>query len=933
MANDDSYITLKDTPLGISAPGVLANDTGYPAPTATPIASGATTQGGTITLSADGSFAYTPPTGFTGDDSFTYTASNAAGSDNATVTITVRAPAVANDDSYTTPKDTPLGISAPGVLANDTGYPAPTATPISNSSTAEGGTVTLNTNGGFSYTPKSGFTGDDSFTYTATNAAGSDTATVTISIESPPAAQNDTYPQTVIGNVSIDTALIPFSVTSNDTFTSPVTITAFDATSAHGGTVGVTTSGSGIGQFTYNPPAGYEGPDSFTYTITNASGSSTGTVNLTVSGMIWFINNGASSPGDGRLSSPFNTLALFNTVNNGTGNNPASGDHVFFYESATSYTGPVTLLNNQRIIGQDAKANLSTITGLTPPSGSAGFPAMNATNGTTVNITSMLNGINLAEGNLIQGLTIGNATGIGINGSNFGTATIKDTSINNGTGSALSLVTGTLDATLTSVSAKNAANGILLSDTSGSFAVIGDGLTAGSGGTIQSITNRGASFTNASNISLRFMNFTNAGTTNGTGCTSLDAGVDANTNLSCNAAIHLVDVTNVTLDHMVIDGSEQAGINGNNVSGFTLSNSEVKNAGTKTQTSPGIVPESGLQFVNLLGNASITGSNIHDNAVNNLAVHNNSGTLTSLAISNTIFSMTGNGTQTNNAGAAGIDFSAQSTAVMTMSLKNSTVTKSARDGLNSSAIGSAKTNTVIEANAFTNNGQRAISITGQDSAAATFTVKDNTPITGQVGSAINIELLTNSNPSVAQNATLTGTITGNTIGTPGVPKSGSSGAEGIDINSRTTLGQTGTVTVAITDNSINGIENIGIFVSNGDGHSTMNVTATGNSIDMQSPIDSYSSLYAMSSKGSPSTSGLCLDFRANSTTNTAGVFGLRVGQRTTGYLRLPGYTGSGTDDTAVQNFLIGQNSLQGSDVFASHESAAGFSGGGACTMP
>ncbi len=1060
VAIDDSYTARKNTVLNISAPGVLTNDTGFPAPAVTSIVNGSTAQGGTVTLNADGSFSYTPKTDFTGTDSFTYTVTNAAGSDSATVSIAVEAPPVANDDTYDAVQDTTLTIAAPGVLGNDTGFPAPTATPIASGATAQGGTVTLNADGSFSYTPPTGFTGDDSFTYTATNALGSATGTVTIHVQSsPPVVTNDTYPQTVIGNVSIDSSLIPFSVTSNDTFTSPVTITAFDATSAKGGTVSMTTSGSGIGQFTYNPPVGYEGSDSFTYTITNSSGSSTGTVNLSISGMVWFVNNGASSTGDGRLSSPFNSLAAFNAVNDGTGNNPATGDAVFLYESATSYTGPVTLLDNQRLIGQDATASLSSITSLNPSSGSSGFPAMNATNGTTVNITSTSNGINLAKGNLIQGLTVGNATGTGINGSNFGTATIKDTSINDGTGAALSLASGTLDATfgslastnagttgvnlssvsgsltsttttiqnpagagiqvsnsaaavsfgnttvngsgdtgvklqsnsgnvsfgsfdiapdsgksalvatsntgtiktasgtvstpsavaiqiagasavsktplnvtLTSVSANNAANGILLTDTSGSFSVTGNGSTAGSGGTIQSITNRGASFVDASNVSLKYMNFTNADTTNGSGCTSLDSSVDANTNISCNAAIYLKDVTNAALDHIVIDGSEQAGINGNNVTGFTLSNSEVKNAGTKTQ-SGGIVPESGVQFVNLRGSASITGSNIHDNAVSNLAVHNNSGTLISLAISNTTFSMTGNGTTTNNAGAAGIDFSGQSTADMSLSLKNSTVTKSAQDGLDSSAIGSAKTNTDIEANAFTNNGQRAMSITGQDSAVVTFTVKNNTPITGQVASAINAELLTNADTSVTQNATLTGTITGNSIGTPGVAGSGSSGGDGIDISSDTSPGQTGTVTVAVTNNSINGIENIGIFVANGDGNSTMNVTATDNSIDMQSPVNSFSSLYAESGKGYPDTSGLCLDFKSNTTTNTAGVVGLRVDQRGTSFFRLPGYSGSGTDDSAVQSFLNGQNTLQGSDVLATHESAAGFGGGGACAAP
>src|SRR5205809_6490875 len=75
------------------------------------------------TLNGDGSFTYMPALNFNGIDSFTYKASDGqAQSGVATVTITVTpvndAP-VAADDSYTTPEDTGLTVSAPGVLAND----------------------------------------------------------------------------------------------------------------------------------------------------------------------------------------------------------------------------------------------------------------------------------------------------------------------------------------------------------------------------------------------------------------------------------------------------------------------------------------------------------------------------------------------------------------------------------------------------------------------------------------------------------------------------------------------------------------------------------------------------------------------------------------------------------------------------------------------
>jgi Bacterial Ig domain/Carboxypeptidase regulatory-like domain len=101
LAFADSYNTKQNTQLSVAAAGVLANDTGTPAPTAVPIAAGPTTQpGGVVTLNADGSFTYNPPAGFTGADTFTYTATNGqAPNDTALVTINVnanQAPVLAN---------------------------------------------------------------------------------------------------------------------------------------------------------------------------------------------------------------------------------------------------------------------------------------------------------------------------------------------------------------------------------------------------------------------------------------------------------------------------------------------------------------------------------------------------------------------------------------------------------------------------------------------------------------------------------------------------------------------------------------------------------------------------------------------------------------------------------------------------------------------
>src|SRR5262249_32734344 len=117
------------------------------------------------------------------------TGSNASGYSGAladrTLTITANvgntAP-VATNDSYTTAEDTPLTVSAPGVLVNDSDadHDALTAAKISG---PRHGTLTLNPNGSVPPPPAAHFNGPDSFSYQASDGtAGSNTATVAITV-------------------------------------------------------------------------------------------------------------------------------------------------------------------------------------------------------------------------------------------------------------------------------------------------------------------------------------------------------------------------------------------------------------------------------------------------------------------------------------------------------------------------------------------------------------------------------------------------------------------------------------------------------------------------------------------------------------------------------------------------------------------------------
>jgi hypothetical protein len=426
--------------------------------------------GGTLTVNGDGSFALTTPT-TSGSFSFLYRLSNVAGFSDATVTIEVQGAPTANDDSpvansmpgnaFHTALNTVLNSSSdpntPSVLANDNlGFPAGALSHFGGGSLAGAvtdnaagntanfggsGSLQILATGEFVFTPDNNFTGLFTFQYRLTNTAGLDDATVTIAVGVRPAGVADAPNAT--GNVRLSTAA---NLLTNDTG-DQLTVTAFDATSAQNGNVSVAANGT----FTYNPPAGYEGADSFTYTPSNGFGSGGSVaVSITVSDMIWFINNTAGA-GDGRLTSPFNTLAAFQAVNNGAGNNPAAGDDIFIYTGSGNYTGGVTLLNDQRLIGDGASGVLATILGITLAAGSDALPTFSGTDPVIENAGG--NGITLAQNNTIRGLTVGNtpAANAGITGNGFGTLNVTDVSIN-GTGQILSLNNGAVNATFNAMS-------------------------------------------------------------------------------------------------------------------------------------------------------------------------------------------------------------------------------------------------------------------------------------------------------------------------------------------------------------------------------------------------------------------------------------------------------------------------------------------------
>jgi uncharacterized protein (TIGR01370 family) len=190
IAVADSYNTSQGTPLVVSkALGLLANDTDADGNVLKAVVATGPAHG-TLLLNVDGSLTYTPAAGFSGVDSFTYKANDGTTNSNAatvninvdaTQTPTNHAP-IAVADSYKANQGTSLVIGkAAGLLANDTDADGNVLKAIAVTNPGHG-TLVLNSDGSFTYTPVASYSGSDSFTYKA-NDGTADSGTVTVKID------------------------------------------------------------------------------------------------------------------------------------------------------------------------------------------------------------------------------------------------------------------------------------------------------------------------------------------------------------------------------------------------------------------------------------------------------------------------------------------------------------------------------------------------------------------------------------------------------------------------------------------------------------------------------------------------------------------------------------------------------------------------------
>ena len=213
-----------------------------------------------------------------------------------------------------------------------------------------------------------------------------------------PICVDDAYSTNANATLTVNAAN---GVLANDT-PNGATLT-FQGTSANGGTI----TGAQDGSFTYVPPASFTGSDTFTYTLGGSGGVVTCTVTITVNAVNGFFvdaANGNDTTGSFTGGLPFASIQAAVT---------AAGTNQDIVVLPGTYTGNVTLLNAQRLLGSGSS--------LITPQGAV-RPVLNGA------------GITLADGNTIDFIRIQGTPGDAIFGNGVNGATISNCELANTTG-------------------------------------------------------------------------------------------------------------------------------------------------------------------------------------------------------------------------------------------------------------------------------------------------------------------------------------------------------------------------------------------------------------------------------------------------------------------------------------------------------------------
>ena len=816
-----------------------------------------------------------------------------------------------------------------------------------------GGSVTLNSTGNFTYLPAAGFTGTDTFTYTiadkgfdgiAGNADDlSSVGTVTITV----GAQKVWYVDnsyTGVNGASDGRSTRPFTSITATNLNGPGGVGDVDGAGdiiyIHNGTGSAYTGGIALeGNQTLHGQGEILQVGGFTL---NAAGTAPKLTN--VGGTVVALSNAASNVntikgltiGDSNIDisgSSFGTLNITNTVSlNGTGKAldlttgtiSATLADLTVTSSATEgikltgVNGTLTANSGSLagIAGDDIfiSGGTATITlGLSDTNTAGHSVNIASKTGGTVNLNGSINdtgtGILLSSntgatihftGGIVASTTTNKAF------SATGGGTIDVTGANNTltttTGTALEVQNTTISGTgllFKSISANGGANGIFLNNTgAGGLTITGNGTTAGSGGTITNTTGDGVHIqTGTGPISLSNLNLT-ANAKTQTVVANNDLTVATITSNVAN--LYLNSVGSVSLTNLSVTGSTQQGILAIGVTGLSLANSTISGNGNQDY-------EDGLLLKNVTGTVTLTGNSIVDNFSRQAHVYNDSGTANWTVTGTTFGRTVAPGVSSQQAFLWQLALTSQGNIdIGTSSFTNSGNGNGLQINLTDSAkLGSAGAHSSVHNSvSMTNNAAHVFVNTSTGSTAtAFFDVMNNLVMTNAILQAVDY---------FAPGGTLTGIIQGNTIGTSGVANSGSTG-DGMTIDAT----NNGVLNLRIQSNTIQQVVTNGIAMGT---TQTATLAASILSNTIRQPSGGANQGNAMLfnvGANSGSTTQAYLTITGNTITDTASnswdINGsgaaIYFNTKNATVTNLPGYAGGATNDANFQNTVNGNNTI------------------------
>ncbi|HHC6740638.1 TPA: tandem-95 repeat protein [Vibrio parahaemolyticus] len=270
----DSADVVEDTPTIIN---VLGNDTFESTNKVVSLDAENGPKNGTVIVNNDGTVTYTPDDNYVGEDIFTYIVTSGGVSESTTVSVDVTpendAP-VAKDDTAITDEDTPVTID---VLPNDTDVDGDKLSIQSTTVPEAQGKVEI-VDGKLVFTPAENFNGHAEITYTVTDGALTDQATVKVTVN----AVNDTpVVESNIADQALAEDFTPYTIDLNTAFS--------DVDNVDGELTFSVSGNSNIqveivnGVATITPTADWNGKETITFTAKDSSGESVSqTVNFTV---------------------------------------------------------------------------------------------------------------------------------------------------------------------------------------------------------------------------------------------------------------------------------------------------------------------------------------------------------------------------------------------------------------------------------------------------------------------------------------------------------------------------------------------------------------------------------------------------------------------------------------------------------------------------